>query len=326
MNKNHKNCPVITGSLRDLFMVLILSLIFLLPAYAVGHVAENTGIENMDGIENVGGMDTIDAMESMDNLDALEGMQNTEQNMDSIPTMESMDALEGSENMEKNIEGIDALDSMEDMKSIDGLENMDSNMDSMEMMDGKDSMQMKSKESSTMAEATFAGGCFWCLEPPFDKLPGVTATIPGYSGGDVVNPTYKQVSGGRSGHVEVLRVQYDPEKISYEQLLQVFWRNIDPTTPNQQFCDRGEQYRSEIFYHDKQQQQLADASLQALQKKKPFPGEIVTAVTSLKNFYPAEDYHQDYYLKNPLRYKFYRYRCGRDQRLRELWGENEKSG
>jgi peptide-methionine (S)-S-oxide reductase len=169
--------------------------------------------------------------------------------------------------------------------------------------------------------ATFAGGCFWCMEPPFDKLPGVIATTSGYTGGHLANPSYHQVSYEDTGHAEAVQVLYDPDKVSYEKLLDVFWHDIDPTALNFQFCDSGSQYRSEIFTHDAVQRAAALASREALVKKRPFAGAIVTRVSKAGTFYPAEQYHQDYYLKNPVRYRYYRYRCGRDQRLRELWGE-----
>ena len=169
------------------------------------------------------------------------------------------------------------------------------------------------------ATATFAGGCFWCMEPPFDALDGVISTTSGYIGGHRQNPTYKEVSRGGTGHTEAVQVVFDPEKIGYVDLLDVYWRNIDPTDATGQFCDKGSQYRSEIFYHDEQQKQLAEMSKQALVELKPFAGDIVTGISPATEFYPAEDYHQDYYLKNPVRYKFYRYGCGRDKRLEELW-------
>ncbi|MBD0274409.1 MAG: peptide-methionine (S)-S-oxide reductase MsrA [Acetobacteraceae bacterium] len=172
-----------------------------------------------------------------------------------------------------------------------------------------------------LAAATFAGGCFWCMEPPFDGLEGVVSTTSGYTGGDVEDPTYEQVSAGGTGHAEAVLVVYDPEKVGYPELLDVFWRNIDPTTANRQFCDVGDQYRPAIFYHDDEQRRLAEASLAELRESKPFEGEIVTEVVPAGAFYPAEAYHQDYYEKNPLRYKFYRYMCGRDERLAELWGD-----
>lgn len=171
------------------------------------------------------------------------------------------------------------------------------------------------------AKATFAGGCFWCMEPPYDKLPGVVSTTSGYMGGKTRNPTYEQVSSGGTGHAEVVQVIYDPKKVSYDKLLEVYWRNVDPTQRDGQFCDHGSQYRTAIFFHDGEQKRAADASKAVLLKKKPFPGEIVTEITSATEFYPAEDYHQDYYRKNPVRYKFYRSGCGRDARLKELWGK-----
>src|SRR6266852_4203912 len=171
------------------------------------------------------------------------------------------------------------------------------------------------------AKATFAGGCFWCMEPSFDKLPGVLSTTSGYTGGQKKNPTYHEVSAGSTGHAEAVQVVYDPQKVSYEKLLEVFWHNIDPTQKDGQFCDHGNQYRTAIFYHDETQKQLAEASKTQLQNTKPFQGEIVTEIVPAGEFYPAEDYHQDYYLKNPLRYKFYRTTCGRDQRLQTLWGK-----
>jgi len=169
--------------------------------------------------------------------------------------------------------------------------------------------------------ATFAGGCFWCMEPPFDKLEGVISTTSGYTGGHQSRPTYKQVSAGSTGHTEAIQVEYDPAKVSYEELLAVFWKNIDPTTANSQFCDHGSQYRSGIFYHNDAQKNAAEKSLNKLNQTKPFDDPVVTELTSASTFYPAEEYHQDYYQKNPLRYKYYRYACGRDQRLEKLWGE-----
>jgi peptide-methionine (S)-S-oxide reductase len=170
------------------------------------------------------------------------------------------------------------------------------------------------------ATATFAGGCFWCMEAPFDKLEGVLSTTSGYIGGKTANPTYEQVSAGTTGHTEAVQVVYDPTRVSYEKLLEVFWRNIDPTVKNRQFCDSGSQYRSGVFYHDAEQKRLADASRAALMKNKPFAGDIVTEITQASTFYPAEDYHQDYYKKNPVKYNFYRSGCGRDARLKQLWG------
>ena len=169
-----------------------------------------------------------------------------------------------------------------------------------------------------LAVATFAGGCFWCMEPPFDELPGVVSTTSGYTGGSKVNPTYEQVSSGTTGHAEAMQVRYDPTRISYEKLLDVFWRNIDPLTANRQFCDRGRQYRSAIFYHDEEQLRLAQSSKEALDGR--FDEPIVTEIEPAGEFYPAEEYHQDYYKKNPLRYKLYRWNCGRDARLTQVWG------
>ncbi len=173
--------------------------------------------------------------------------------------------------------------------------------------------------AAEQATATFAGGCFWCMEPPFDKLDGVISTTSGYTGGDVENPSYKQVSRGGTGHAEAVQVIYDPQRISYDKLLEVYWHNIDPTDANGQFCDQGNQYRSEIFYHNEEQHRLAEQSKAALQASKPFSAPVVTGISPAGTFYPAEEYHQDYYQKNPLRYKFYRYGCGRDQRLEQLW-------
>ena len=174
-----------------------------------------------------------------------------------------------------------------------------------------------------LAKATFAGGCFWCMEPPYDELEGVTSTISGYTGGTKKNPTYEQVSAGTTGHTEAVEITYDPKKVSYEKLLDVFWRNIDPLTANAQFCDSGSQYRSAIFYHDQTQKTLAEASKKRVQSR--FKQPIVTEIVQASEFYPAEDYHQDYYKKNPIRYKFYRYGCGRDKRLQELWGAQKNN-
>jgi peptide-methionine (S)-S-oxide reductase len=171
------------------------------------------------------------------------------------------------------------------------------------------------------AVATFAGGCFWCMEPPYDKLPGVTATISGYMGGRTLNPTYQDVSAGTTGHAEVVQVVYDPKKVSYEKLLEVFWVNIDPTVKDRQFCDSGTQYRTAIYFHNEEQRKAAEASKAAVEKAKPFKEPIVTPLEMAGPFYPAEDYHQDYYTKNPVRYQFYRNGCGRDARLKSLWGD-----
>ena len=170
------------------------------------------------------------------------------------------------------------------------------------------------------AKATFAGGCFWCVESDFDKVPGVVSTTSGYTGGKLANPSYEQVSSKLTGHAEAVEIVYDPAKVSYEQLLQHYWHNIDPTVKDQQFCDHGSPYRTVIFAHDAAQLQAAEASRAALEKSKPFKEPIVTEIVMAGPFYPAEDYHQDYYKKNPVRYQFYRTSCGRDARLKQLWG------
>lgn len=172
-----------------------------------------------------------------------------------------------------------------------------------------------------LEKATFAGGCFWCMEHPYDELEGVVSVTSGYTGGHKKNPTYEEVSAGGTGHAESVQVLYDPAKIGYEKLLDVLWRNVDPTTPDRQFCDVGTQYRTAIFYHGEEQKRLAEESKRALEASKPFKGNIVTEIVPASEFYPAEEYHQKYYRKNPVRYKFYRYNCGRDRRLRELWGK-----
>jgi len=168
--------------------------------------------------------------------------------------------------------------------------------------------------------AIFAGGCFWCMEPPFDKLDGVISTTSGYTSGHKRNPTYREVSAGVTGHTEAIQIIFDPDKISYDELLKVFWKNIDPVAVDRQFCDSGSQYRSGIYYLNESQESAARQSLQQLENNKPFKGAIATEIVAASTFYPAEDYHQDYYQKNPLRYKYYRFSCGRDNRLDELWG------
>ncbi len=172
--------------------------------------------------------------------------------------------------------------------------------------------------AATLAKATFAGGCFWCMEKPFDELPGVISTTSGYTGGQTVNPSYRQVSSGTTGHAESVQVVYDPEQVSYEKLLEVFWHNVDPLDDGGQFCDRGSQYRSSIFFHDAEQQKLAQQTKEKLEKEgiKPIATELVAA----SEFYPAEEYHQNYYQTTPRRYQFYRFACGRDQRLETVWG------
>jgi methionine-S-sulfoxide reductase len=177
----------------------------------------------------------------------------------------------------------------------------------------------KAVQAEGMATALFAGGCFWCMEPPFDKLEGVVSTMSGYTGGYKKDPTYEEVSAGGTGHVEAVQVIYDPDKVTYEKLLEVFWHNIDPVDAAGQFCDKGSQYRSEIFYQGKAQKHLAEQSKSALEKSGRVKGVIATNIVAASVFYPAEEYHQDFYMKNPLRYKFYRSGCGRDQRLEEIW-------
>lgn len=168
--------------------------------------------------------------------------------------------------------------------------------------------------------ATFAGGCFWCMEKPFDSLPGVSKVTAGYTGGSKANPTYEQVSAGTTGHAESVEIVFDPAKTSYETLLNVFWHQIDPLTPDAQFCDHGTQYRSAIFAHSPEQRKAAEASREALDKSGRFKSKIVTEINDATVFYAAEDYHQHYYRMNPIRYKFYRNSCGRDQALEKIWG------
>jgi peptide-methionine (S)-S-oxide reductase len=170
------------------------------------------------------------------------------------------------------------------------------------------------------AKATFAGGCFWCMEPPFDALAGVVSTTSGYTGGHDQDPTYEEVSAGGTGHAEAVQIVYDPAKIDYAALLEVFWHNVDPTTANRQFCDSGTQYRSAIFFHDETQQRLAEEAKKRLEASGRFAKPIVTEIVPAGPFYSAEEYHQDYARKNPIRYKFYRASCGRDRRLDEVWG------
>ena len=174
------------------------------------------------------------------------------------------------------------------------------------------------------AEAIFAGGCFWCMEPPFDATEGVISTTSGYSGGDKPNPTYHDVSSGTTGHYEVVRVEYDAGKVSYKKLLDVFWHNIDPFNSRGQFCDQGPQYRAVIFYGSDEEKRLAEASKADLEAGKRFRAPTVTQILPARAFYPAEDYHQDFYLKNPLKYKFYRFNCRRDARLDEVWGADRE--
>lgn len=175
--------------------------------------------------------------------------------------------------------------------------------------------------SPAMEKATFAGGCFWCMESPFRNLAGVSSVRSGYTGGRTVNPSYREVSAGDTGHAEAVQVVFDPSTVTYAQLLEVFWRNVDPTVKDQQFCDIGPQYRSAIFVHGASQRAAAEASLGALQKSNLFKGQtLYTEIVDAGVFYEAEDYHQDYAAKNPSRYKFYRWNCGRDARLEKVWG------
>lgn len=168
--------------------------------------------------------------------------------------------------------------------------------------------------------AIFAGGCFWCMEPPYDELDGVISTTSGYTDGQTPNPSYEAVSSGGTGHTEAVKVVYDPKRVSYEKLIEMFWRNVDPTDALGQFCDRGSQYRTGVYYTDDEQRRIAEQSKAALMEKRPFKAPIVTPIVAASAFYPAEEYHQDYYRKNPIRYKYYRNGCGRDRRLNQLWG------
>jgi peptide-methionine (S)-S-oxide reductase len=179
-------------------------------------------------------------------------------------------------------------------------------------------------EQPELAKAVFAGGCFWCMEEAFENVDGVISVVSGYIGGTLANPSYEQVSAGGTGHAESVEVLYDPTKVTYAKLLEAFWRNVDPITPDAQFCDHGSQYRSAIFYLDEEQKRQAEASKAAFEQAKRFQDPIVTQIVKADQFYPAEDYHQDYYKKNPIRYKFYKYTCGRAQRLESLWGPPAK--
>ncbi len=184
--------------------------------------------------------------------------------------------------------------------------------------DPESQQQASGQTDGKTAEAIFAGGCFWCMEPPYDKLDGVISTTSGYTDGHVRNPRYKQVTSGTTGHTEAVKVVYNPDKISYETLLNVFWVNIDPTVKNRQFCDKGSQYRSGIYYVNEEQKAAALASLEKVQARFD---TVYTEIKAASRFYAAEGYHQDYYQKNPVRYRYYRFNCGRDARLEELWGD-----
>jgi peptide-methionine (S)-S-oxide reductase len=179
----------------------------------------------------------------------------------------------------------------------------------------------KAGSEATLGKAYFAGGCFWCMEEAFEKIEGVLSATSGYMGGTVANPSYEDVSSGRTGHAESVEVVYDPAKVSYQKLLDAFWRNVDPITPNAQFCDHGSQYRSAIFFQTDEEKRASDTSKQAIEQSKRFTEPIVTQIVIASQFYSAEEYHQDFYKKNPVRYKFYKYSCGRAQRLEELWGK-----
>ncbi|MEO8716727.1 MAG: peptide-methionine (S)-S-oxide reductase MsrA [Burkholderiales bacterium] len=176
-------------------------------------------------------------------------------------------------------------------------------------------------QAQDLAKATFAAGCFWCTEEAFEKVPGVVSAVSGYMGGQKKNPTYREVSGGGTGHAEVLQVTYDPKKVSYEKLLEVFWVNHDPTVLDHQFCDHGSQYRPGIYYYTPEQKRLAEASKVKWERDKPFSAKILTPIEPASEFWPAEEYHQDYYKKNPARYHFYVTGCGRYARLDQLWGK-----
>jgi peptide-methionine (S)-S-oxide reductase len=176
--------------------------------------------------------------------------------------------------------------------------------------------------ATTPAKAYFAGGCFWCMEEAFEKVEGVVSVVSGYMGGTVANPSYEQVSAGQTGHAEAVEVQYDPAKVSYQKLLEAFWRNVDPVTPNAQFCDHGSQYRAVVFYGSDEEKRLSEESKSTIERSKRFLQPIVTQIVKASTFYSAEDYHQDYYKKNPLRYKYYKFSCGRVQRLEALWGKS----
>lgn len=177
-------------------------------------------------------------------------------------------------------------------------------------------------EAAAPAKAYFAGGCFWCMEEAFEKVDGVIAVVSGYMGGTVANPTYEQVSAGQTGHAESVEVSYDPTKVSYQKLLEAFWHNVDPVTPNAQFCDHGSQYRTAVFYGTDEEKRLSDESKSAVERSKRFSEPIVTQLVKASTFYQAEEYHQDFYKKNPIRYKYYKFSCGRAQRLEALWGKS----
>ena len=177
-----------------------------------------------------------------------------------------------------------------------------------------------------LATATFAGGCFWCVESDFDKVPGVVETISGYTGGTAENPNYKQVTKGGTGHREAVQIRYDPKQVSYERLLHIFWRSVDPTDGGGQFCDRGESYQTAIFAGSEEERRLAEASREALEQSMVLDAPVVTPIETAGEFYPAEDYHQNYYTKSPFRYRYYRFACGRDSRVQQVWGKEAHEG
>jgi len=186
------------------------------------------------------------------------------------------------------------------------------------------SQPVEAAEAVETAKAIFAGGCFWCMEEAFENVEGVSSVDSGYLGGPQENPTYEQVSSGRTGHFEAIEILYDPATVSYGQLLEVFWRNVDPTDGAGQFCDKGPQYRTAIFYKDEEEKRLSEESKKSIEASKPFPETIATPILPASTFYAAEGYHQDYYKKNPIRYKYYKWGCGRAQRLEELWGPTDR--
>jgi len=190
------------------------------------------------------------------------------------------------------------------------------------MASAQPSSEEASAAQASVETAIFAGGCFWCMEPPFDKLDGVLATTSGYTGGKLANPSYEQVSSGTTGHYEAVKVEYDARKVSYEDLLAVFWHNVDPLDSGGQFCDRGDQYRAAIFYSNAEQQRLATASRSRIEEEAGLSAPVVTEILPASRIFAAEDYHQNYYEKNPIRYSFYRFTCGRDGRLAEVWGSS----
>jgi methionine-S-sulfoxide reductase len=185
---------------------------------------------------------------------------------------------------------------------------------------GQGSDRPQQKPVIAAEQATLAGGCFWCLEEALEKIPGIVSAISGYTGGSLKNPTYEQVSSGRTGHTEAVRITFDPSRVTYAHILEVFWRNIDPVDASGQFCDRGSQYRAGIFVHDETQRRTAEASRQAMAASGRFKHPIATEIVAAGPFYVAEDYHQDYYKKNPFQYRFYKFSCGRERRLEQIWG------